>query len=119
MRAEDVADICDWLAAILRRPRHAPARHDQLAIVVGADAHDRRHLVGEDPREQRQIAGSVVPFAKPIADRGLTLGEAVKVAHERRDSGRVKSTITRLHRRRCGSYTPVGPQGVMTPEERH
>ena len=66
------------LAAILRRPRHVPKRHDKLALAVGAAA--RRHLVGEDAREQRQIAGSVMPGAKPVADRGLTLGEAVGLA---------------------------------------
>ena len=34
-------------------------------VRVGADAQARRHLVAEDPREQWQIAGSVMPGAKP------------------------------------------------------
>ena len=38
---------------------------------------DRRELIVEDTREQRQIACIVVPRAKPIADRRLAFGEAV------------------------------------------
>jgi phosphatidylserine/phosphatidylglycerophosphate/cardiolipin synthase-like enzyme len=67
--------------AILRRPRHAPARHDKLPLAVLADANNRRELVGEDRRKQREVSRAVMPRAKPIADGGLTLGETVEIAH--------------------------------------
>jgi hypothetical protein len=34
LRARDVADVGDRLTAKLRRPRHAPARHDKLALAI-------------------------------------------------------------------------------------
>jgi hypothetical protein len=45
------------------------------------EAIDLRELVGEDPWKQRQVARPITPRAKPIADGGLTFGEAVEVAH--------------------------------------
>jgi hypothetical protein len=77
VRARDVADVRDRLATELRRSRHSPTRRDELALAVRAVAHDGGHLVREDAREQRQIAGAVVSGAS------LTLGEAVKVAAAR------------------------------------
>jgi hypothetical protein len=80
-RALQIADVRDRRAAVLRRPGHAPARHDKLALAVAARAHDRSHLVGEDSGEQRQVARAILAGAEPIADRRLALGKAVKVAH--------------------------------------
>jgi hypothetical protein len=45
-----------------------PQRHDQIALTIRAVAHDRRKLVGEDPGEQWQIPGPIVPRAEPVAD---------------------------------------------------
>ena len=81
VRASDVADIRDRRAAELRRPRHAPAGHNKLALAVRPVANDRRHLVGKDPRKQRQVASAIMRRAKPIADRGLSFGQTVEVAH--------------------------------------
>jgi hypothetical protein len=81
VRTPNVADVCDRRAAELRRAGHSPARHDKLALALDSDANDRRHLVGEDRGEQREVAGAVVRRAKPIADRGLAFGQAVEVAH--------------------------------------
>jgi hypothetical protein len=74
MRAADIANVGDWRAAELRRPWHAPTRHNKLALAVGSVANDRSHLVGEDPREQRQVAGSIIARAEPVPDRGLAFG---------------------------------------------
>jgi hypothetical protein len=81
MWAAQVADVGDWRTAVLRRARHAPTRHDELALAVVACAHDRRHLVGENAGEQREVARVVMPCAEPIADGGLAFGQAVEVAH--------------------------------------
>jgi hypothetical protein len=43
-------------------------RHDELAFAVCPNANDRRELIGEYARKQRQIAGAIVPRAKPVAD---------------------------------------------------
>jgi hypothetical protein len=51
MRALRVADVGHGLAAILWRSRHAPARHDKLALAIDASANDRGHLVGNDRRQ--------------------------------------------------------------------
>jgi hypothetical protein len=67
VRARDVADVGDRLAAKLRRSGHSPARHDEFAP-LGVAANDRRELVGEDPSEQSQIPGAIVPRAEPVAD---------------------------------------------------
>ena len=64
VRALHVADVRDRLAAELRRPGHAPSGHDELALAVCADADDRRHLVGEDRRQRRQVASAIVLAAK-------------------------------------------------------
>ncbi len=63
MRAADIANVSDRRAAKLRRPRHAPTRHNKLALAVGSIANDRSHLVGEDPWEQRQVARPIVTRA--------------------------------------------------------
>jgi len=57
------------------RPRHAPARHDELALAVGARADDRSHLVRENTGQDRQVARAVMSRAKPVADRCLALGQ--------------------------------------------
>ena len=75
-----LADVSHRRAAILTRARRAPARHDELALAVGADAHDRRGLVGEDRRKERQVAVRSCR-AKQIANRRLALGQAVEIAH--------------------------------------
>jgi hypothetical protein len=83
MRAADIANVGDRRAAKLSRTRHAPTRHNKLALAVGSIANDRSHLIGEDPGKQRQVARPIVTRAKPIADRGLTFCEAIEVAHFR------------------------------------
>lgn len=65
----------------LMRRRHAPAHHFELAFAVGADAHDRRHHVGKDARQRRQIAGDVACDAKEPTDGFLAAGFGVKVTH--------------------------------------
>jgi hypothetical protein len=42
VRARDVADVGDRLAAKLRRARHAPSRNDEFALTMHAVAHNRR-----------------------------------------------------------------------------
>jgi len=79
--AADIADIGDRRAAELRRAGHPPARHDEFPLAVRSLANDRRHLVGEDSRKQGQIARAIMPSAKPVADRGLALGQGVEIAH--------------------------------------
>jgi hypothetical protein len=37
--------------------RHAPPRHDELAFAICSVANDWRELIGENTREQEQIAG--------------------------------------------------------------
>jgi len=71
-----VADVGDGRAAILRRPRHAPARHDELALAVFAGANDRRELIGEDSGEERKVAGLVMSDSEEIAGSGLCSGDA-------------------------------------------
>jgi hypothetical protein len=61
----------DGRAAILRRPRHAPPRHDKLALAVGSVANDWRRLIGEDAGEQREVARAIMLCAEPIADGRL------------------------------------------------
>jgi hypothetical protein len=62
MRACDVADVGDRLAAKLQWSRHAPARHDQFALTIHAVAHDRRELVGRT----KAVFGHDVVVASPI-----------------------------------------------------
>ena len=81
VRAFHVADVRYRRAAELRRPGHSPARHDELALAVGANANDRGQLVGKDRRQRRQVAGAIVFDGEEIADRRLALGDAVEVAH--------------------------------------
>ena len=83
VRAAEITNIGDRCAAKLRRPWHAPTRHSKLALAVGSIANDRSHLVGEDIREQRQVARPIIPSAEPVPDRGLAFGEALEVAHFR------------------------------------
>jgi hypothetical protein len=117
VRARDFADVCERLAAELRRSRHAPTRHDQLALTIRAAAHDRSHLVGDDAREQRRIAGAVMAGAKPLADRSLPFGEAVKVAYGRRDSGRAEPSPLSpgSHLRRVRLLCAYWPSGGNDP----
>jgi hypothetical protein len=68
VRAHDIADVGDRLAAKLRRAGHAPGRHDQFALTIHAVAHDRRGLVWEDHGERREVAGPVVGGAEQRAD---------------------------------------------------
>jgi hypothetical protein len=70
-------------AAVRRRSRHAPTNHDELALAVAPGANDRRHLVGENAGKQRKVARAVLRCAKPIADRGLTFGQAVECTFQR------------------------------------
>ncbi len=83
VRAGEVADVRYRRAAVPRRPGHAPARHGELALAVGARADDRRDLIGEDPGKQREVARAVMPRAKPIADRGLAFRHRIEIAHRR------------------------------------
>jgi hypothetical protein len=46
------------------RFRHAPPRHNKLALAIGGDADDRRHLVREDCRQRRQVARAIVLHAE-------------------------------------------------------
>ena len=76
MRATDIANVGDRRAAKLRRPWHAPTRHDKLTLAVGSIANDRSQLVGEDPGEQRQVAGSIIPAIGQTAPPTLALARA-------------------------------------------
>ena len=105
MRASDVADIRDRRAAELRRAGHSPPRHDKLTLAVRATPNDRRHLVGEDSREQRQVARSIMRRAKPIADRGLAFSQAVEVAHRADAYGARRLASTRV------VLAPFSPSG--------
>src|SRR5208282_2388007 len=84
MRASDVANVRHRLTAELRRARHPPASHDELALAVRPASDDRSHLVGGDPWKQRQVARAIVRRAEPVADRGLALCQTVEVAHCRK-----------------------------------
>jgi hypothetical protein len=66
MRAADIAYLGDWTAAKLRRTRHPPTRHGNLALAVCAIADDRGHLIGKDPRKQRKIASEVMGSRETI-----------------------------------------------------
>jgi hypothetical protein len=81
MRAAEVANVGDRRAAKLRWPRHAPTRHNKLALAISSIANDRSHLVGKDGREQRQVASPIIGRAEAVSDRGLTFCEAIEVAH--------------------------------------
>jgi hypothetical protein len=59
-----------------------------LAVSRGAD--DRRHVIREDVRERREVAGIVATDPKQIADRLLAFGDGIEVAHQ--------PTLTRLRR---------------------
>ena len=52
-------------------------------IVLKSSSSDKRHLIGEDRGEQRQIARSVMGRAEPVADRSLPFGETVEIARGR------------------------------------
>jgi hypothetical protein len=75
----------------LRRSRHSPSRYDKLALAVGAIADDRRHVVGEDSRLGRKVAGAIVLHGEEVADGLLALGDAVEIAHRRRLCGDSKT----------------------------
>ena len=57
MRASDVAKTCNWCAAELRRPRHAPSRSGKLALPVGAD------VLSPSPHVAKIGAGRGMSFA--------------------------------------------------------
>src|SRR5580704_1664430 len=71
VRARDVADVGDRLAAILRRSGHAPAGHDEFTFAIYSVAANRRELVREETREQWLIAGAVILRPKPVANGRL------------------------------------------------
>jgi len=64
------------VTAELGRPGQPPARHDELALAVAADAHDRGRLIGEDRRQRGKISGAIALHAEEIADCRLALGDA-------------------------------------------
>ena len=76
-----VPDVGHRLAAKLRRARHAPTGHDKFALAVRADADDRRHLIREDCRQWRKVAGAIVLDREEITNGRLALGDTVEVAH--------------------------------------
>ena len=49
-------------------------------LIVLPAPYDRRELVGEDRREQRQVARAIVRRSKPIAYCRLAFGQTVEVA---------------------------------------
>ncbi len=61
--------------------RASPSRHDKLALAVGSNTDDRRHLIREDPRQGCQVAGAIVLHREQIPDGRLALGDTVEVAH--------------------------------------
>ena len=81
-RLPDVGDAAiDLLASeVLRRRRHAPARHDELAALRSI-AYDRRAVVGIDAGQRRHVAGSVDQPVEEPAHRFLRLQHRVQVAH--------------------------------------
>jgi len=81
VRTRDVADVGDRLAAKLRRSGHSPTRQDKLAFAIYSVADNRRELVREDAREERQVASPVVGGAEQGADGGLAFGFGIQVAH--------------------------------------
>lgn len=89
MGAADAPDVRDALVDLLAleregRRRHAPACHHQLTNAVRVRAHDRRGIVGEDPRQRRQVADAVAHRLGQRDDRLLALGLGVEVAHGER-----------------------------------
>jgi hypothetical protein len=64
---------------VLRR-QHPPARRDELAT-FGSVAHDRRFVIGKNPRHRRQIANVSVHDAKQRDDGGLVRGNRIEVTH--------------------------------------
>ena len=79
MRRVRIADV-GRNAGILRRIRHTPAHHRQLALAL-IDADDRRELIREDCGKRRQVAGGVSRDPEEIPDRGLIRYDAVEVTH--------------------------------------
>ncbi len=115
VRAHHIADVGHRLAAELRRPRHAPARHDKLALAVGPAPHDRRELIGKDRWKQRQIARPIMLHSEEIADGGLALGQTVKVAH----LAPISSGTARAQSERRGSKMspPFSPRPKTAPPQ--
>jgi hypothetical protein len=68
-------NIGDRRTAELRWTGHPPARHDEFSLAASSVANDRRHLVGENSGEQRQVARTIIACAEPVADRGLPFGQ--------------------------------------------
>jgi hypothetical protein len=67
MRASEVAIVRYRPAAELRRARHAPARHDELALAVEAVANDRRHPPA--PKQKGRVRRR--PMQRGLAGRGF------------------------------------------------
>ncbi len=92
-------DAGDRRAAELRRSGHAPTRHDKLALAVVSNANDRRELIREDRREQRQVARAIMLRAEQVANGGPAFGQAVEVAHSvalgEMSAARQSSTVPR------------------------
>jgi hypothetical protein len=64
----------------LRRVRHPPAHHGQLALAV-VNADHRRDAVREDRGQGRQVARGVSRDLEQVPDRGLILGDRIEIAH--------------------------------------
>ena len=67
------AEACDVIRGM--------AFEGELADAVGGVSDDWSGVIGEDPGEERQVAGHVAHRAGEVADRLLTLRQAVEVAH--------------------------------------
>ena len=64
----------------LRRVRHAPAHYGKFALSF-IDAHHRRHLIGENCGERRQVARIISRDLKQVADRFLVGRGRIEIAH--------------------------------------
>jgi hypothetical protein len=74
MRGVRIADICDWRATALRRCRHSPAQHALLSLTVRRIEHNRRRVIGEDPRQRRKVARGIASSTDELPDGLLAFG---------------------------------------------
>ena len=79
--AVQVTDIGDRPGAEIGWRGHAPPHHGQLARAVTGDMDHRRHLVGKDAGQRRQVAERVLHRPGEFPDRSLALGQRVEIAH--------------------------------------